>query len=76
LRGLSAFGTTVAAAAQKSAAPSSKAGWVRVTIPIETVKHASGELLKLGVDAQVVEPAELRDRMRQMTQAMAALYRS
>lgn len=75
-RWLSSLGAIVAAAAEKSARPSTRPGWTRVVIPIETVDYSAGELLKLGVEAEVVEPLELRERMRELTQQMAALYQT
>jgi len=74
LRSLSFLGPIVATAAQKSATPTSRPGWTRVTIPIETIEYSSGELLKLGAAAEVLEPTELRERMRHLTQELAALY--
>jgi hypothetical protein len=40
------------------------------------VWHAAAELLRLGAEAEVLAPAELRDRMAELTQAMAARYRT
>ena len=51
------------------------AGWRIAIVPIgKTVWHAAAELLRLGAEAQVLAPAELRDRMAELTQAMAARY--
>jgi predicted DNA-binding transcriptional regulator YafY len=53
------------------------AGWRIATVPIgTTVWHAAAELLRLGAEAEVLAPAELRDRMAELTQAMAARYRA
>jgi nicotine blue oxidoreductase len=38
------------------------------------VAHAETELLKLGAEAQVLEPAELRDRLTRTARALGALY--
>lgn len=51
-----------------------KAGWVRVEIPIESVAHAAGEILRLGPHAEVLAPPELRTRMRELTAEIGALY--
>jgi len=40
------------------------------------VWHAAAELLRLGAEAEVLAPAELRDRMAELTQAMAARYQT
>jgi predicted DNA-binding transcriptional regulator YafY len=65
----------VAEAAERSATPiDSPDGWVRVTVPIESIEHAADQMLRLGADAQVVEPAALKQRVRETVQRLAALY--
>jgi predicted DNA-binding transcriptional regulator YafY len=50
-------------------------GWRIAKIPVgTTVWHAAAELLRLGAEAEVLEPAELRDKMIELTRAMAARY--
>ncbi|WP_229076262.1 YafY family protein [Actinoplanes sp. DH11] len=49
-------------------------GWTTVTLPIESVRHAHAEFLRLGADVEVLEPAELRELMRGSAQAMVTLY--
>jgi predicted DNA-binding transcriptional regulator YafY len=52
-------------------------GWRTATIPIGTTDwHAAAELLRLGPEAEVLAPPELRARMAELTQAMAGRYRS
>jgi predicted DNA-binding transcriptional regulator YafY len=52
------------------------AGWRIAVVPIgKTVWHAAAELLRLGAEAEVLAPAELRDKMAELTEAMAARYR-
>jgi predicted DNA-binding transcriptional regulator YafY len=52
-------------------------GWRIAMVPIgKAVWHAAAELLRLGAEAEVLQPAELRDKMAELTQAMAARYRS
>ena len=52
------------------------AGWRIALVPIgKTVYHAAAELLRLGAEAEVLEPPELREKMAELTQAMAALYK-
>ena len=52
-------------------------GWRIAHVPIgKTVWHAAAELLRLGAEAEVLAPAELRDKMTELTQAMAARYRT
>ncbi|MGN9846009.1 helix-turn-helix transcriptional regulator [Nonomuraea sp. H19] len=62
------------AAAQRSAQPPDADGWTRVTVPIESIEHALGEFLRLGTDAEVLAPAELRDRLCAAAQELAARY--
>lgn len=71
LRGL---GHAFAEAADKTARRDAMPGWQRVTVPIESVAHAAGLLLRLGPQAEVLQPATLRARLAQDTAAMAALY--
>ncbi|VIO81071.1 helix-turn-helix transcriptional regulator [Bradyrhizobium ivorense] len=50
-------------------------GWRTVTMPVgKTVWHAATELLRLGTEAEVLEPRELREKMAEMTAAMAERY--
>ncbi|MEU6644597.1 WYL domain-containing protein [Saccharomonospora sp. NPDC046836] len=39
------------------------AGWIEAVIPTESTEHGYGELLRLGIDVEVVAPAELRQAM-------------
>lgn len=65
---------TVARAAAASATPLGADGWLRVTLPIESVEHAAVELLRLGAEAEVLEPPMLRERMARTAAALAQLY--
>jgi predicted DNA-binding transcriptional regulator YafY len=50
-------------------------GWRIAVIPVgKTVWHAATELLRLGTEAEVLEPSELRAKMAELTGAMAARY--
>jgi predicted DNA-binding transcriptional regulator YafY len=60
--------------ARRTAATPGADGWVRATIPIETIDHAVRELLKLGVETEVLEPPDLRDAMRNAVSALSARY--
>ena len=52
-------------------------GWRIARVPTgKTSWHAASELLRLGAEAEVLEPADLREKMAEMTQAMAARYRA
>ncbi|MCX4987045.1 YafY family protein [Streptomyces sp. NBC_00572] len=49
-------------------------GWVEAVIPTESTEHACGELLRLGVDVEVVAPAELRLAMAETVRFLARAY--
>ncbi|WFU32505.1 YafY family protein [Bradyrhizobium brasilense] len=50
-------------------------GWRLATMPVgKTVWHAATELLRLGAEAEVIAPGELREKMAELTGAMAARY--
>lgn len=75
LRGLQQLGAAVAAAVQASAKRErGRHGWTRVTVPIESVEHASGQLLRLGAEAEVLAPPELRERLAALARAIVARY--
>ncbi|TMR94401.1 helix-turn-helix transcriptional regulator [Nonomuraea basaltis] len=66
----------VVAAAQQTAGPPDEEGWTRVTVPIESIEHALGEFLRLGTDAEVLSPGELRDRLAAAAKVLAERYGS
>jgi len=74
MKQLRALGQAIADAAEQSARADAVPGWQRVTVPIESVEHAVGQLLRLGPDAQVLKPVALRQRLTDTIAAMAALY--
>ncbi|MDF5757407.1 MULTISPECIES: YafY family protein [Streptosporangiales] len=62
-------------AAHRTATPPDPDGWTRVTIPIESVEQALPEFLKLGADAEILTPAELREHIAQTLDALTRIYR-
>ncbi|HEY3687929.1 MAG TPA: YafY family protein [Streptosporangiaceae bacterium] len=60
-------------AARRTAEPDGD-GWTRVTLPMESIGQAASDLLRLGADAEVLAPAELRERVRQMVADLAGVY--
>ncbi|MEU5849508.1 helix-turn-helix transcriptional regulator [Saccharopolyspora shandongensis] len=64
----------VAQAALRTAGTPDADGWTRVTIPIESADQALPELLKLGADAEVLAPAELRERLTTTLDALNRIY--
>ncbi|MDY0742870.1 YafY family protein [Paucibacter sp. R3-3] len=69
------FSSAVAEAARRSAKPDpEREGWSQLRIPIESAEHAAGQLLRLGPDALVLGPKDLRERMVGLAARLAALY--
>jgi predicted DNA-binding transcriptional regulator YafY len=68
------FGPHAARVARESAGPPDAAGWREVTLPVESLEHGAVELLRLGADAEVVAPPELRRRMREAAEGLGRLY--
>ena len=54
------FPPAMSRAARAGAGPPGDDGWLTTTVPIESVRHGHIELLKLGADAEVLDPPELR----------------
>jgi predicted DNA-binding transcriptional regulator YafY len=63
-----------AAAAQSAQVEVDNRRWMRVTVPIESIEHAAGQLLSLGADVEVLAPAQLRDRTGELAMAISELY--
>jgi len=49
-------------------------GWLEAAIPMESLGHATAQLLALGAEVEVLEPPELRERLRETALAVAAVY--
>ncbi|MGS2616708.1 helix-turn-helix transcriptional regulator [Micromonospora sp. LZ34] len=64
----------VAGAAERNAGPPDAAGWVTTAVPIESLTHAHGDLLRLGAEVEVLAPAELRAMLAATAAGLAALY--
>ncbi|WP_433547984.1 helix-turn-helix transcriptional regulator [Streptomyces sp. CA-294286] len=57
-----------------AAEPPDAAGWVRVTLRVESVEVAYTQLLGLGAEVEVLGPEELRGRMAETGRRLAGLY--
>ncbi len=67
----------VAAAAIRTAAnDDADRDWFLITVPIESIEHATDQFLSIGADAEVLEPLALRKRIQNMLAAMVALYKN
>jgi predicted DNA-binding transcriptional regulator YafY len=52
-----------------------KDGRIQLSIPIENIDHAAGQLLRLAPDVEVLEPAELKTAIIKKLRAIAKCYR-
>ena len=49
-------------------------GWAELDIPTEEIGWAAYELARLGPEVEVLAPPELRERIRERVERLAALY--
>jgi predicted DNA-binding transcriptional regulator YafY len=68
------LGPTVVATVARTAGPPDADGWVTATVPVESIEHAVGEIGRLGAEVEVLEPAELRQRMTRTAATLAEFY--
>ena len=68
------FPPEMARLARANAGEPDATGWLLTTVPIESIKHGHLELLKLGADAEVLAPAELRDCFTATARGLASTY--
>ncbi|HYE42852.1 MAG TPA: YafY family protein [Caulobacteraceae bacterium] len=73
LKRLRNLGAAVEAAVD-AAGPADAEGWSEVVIPTESLEHAAGEMFRLGVEAEVLAPPELRTRVGEMARRLAGMY--
>lgn len=71
---LDLLGPLVVEMANKTAGPPDKAGWIRCDIPIEFIEFGVREILRLGVDVEVLSPAALRNALRQTLEQVVRVY--
>jgi predicted DNA-binding transcriptional regulator YafY len=74
LKGLRALSSAVARAVAAAPPPRRKDGRVAVTIPIESVEHACGQLMRLSPQVEVLRPVALRRALVERVLATARLY--
>ncbi|HEY2870515.1 MAG TPA: YafY family protein [Reyranella sp.] len=70
---LERLGATVMDAARETAEAPDDEGWVRVTIPIESIDQAAIDLLMLGTEAEILKPRDLRRRIATAARGMMKL---
>jgi predicted DNA-binding transcriptional regulator YafY len=72
---LELLGPHVVEAAARTAGPADRRGWVTCTLPVEAPEYAVRELMRLGAEAEVLGPPELREAMVAALAATAGRYR-
>lgn len=75
LKRLAKLGAEQARLAVDSARTDPGEGWRELVVPIESIEHAATDFLRLGPEAEVVAPAELREAMRNAAERLGRLYR-
>jgi predicted DNA-binding transcriptional regulator YafY len=66
--------TGAAARAVEATGRTDANGWTRATLPIESIDRAHDEFLRLGTHIEVLEPAELRERIARTVTVLARTY--
>lgn len=67
------LGRARARAAQASSEPDAD-GWRRVSFPMESIQEGAAAMLRLGPEAEALEPPELRAAVSEAARAMHAIY--
>jgi predicted DNA-binding transcriptional regulator YafY len=68
------IGAAGAADVIAQAGPSDADGWLTLTIRLESLWYGESSMLRLGKDAEVIGPPELRERLAATSSEMAARY--
>jgi predicted DNA-binding transcriptional regulator YafY len=71
---LELLGPQVTQSAVKTAAKPDRNGWVRCTLPVESIEFGARELLRLGAGVEVIGPPALRAQIAQTVREIAAMY--
>jgi predicted DNA-binding transcriptional regulator YafY len=69
------WSVTAQRAAERTAGEPDHAGWRSAVIPVESLRHALVEVLKLGPEIEVLAPAELRRSVSEALTAAVDRYR-
>lgn len=76
MRLLELLGPHVVSVAAKTACSPDKRGWVRCTLPIESLEFGVRELMRLGEEVVVLGPAALRAQLAHTAQRIVKLTRA
>jgi predicted DNA-binding transcriptional regulator YafY len=74
LRALRRMSAAVAEAVARTESAPDGDGWLRLTIPIESIDDAARGLLALGPEVEALEPEALRERLAAAARGLARLY--
>ena len=74
LKGLRSLSSAVARAVTAATEPRRRDGRTRVSIPIESIEHATQQILRLSPDVEAVEPPALRQSVRLRLRQTCGLY--
>lgn len=72
---LDLLGPYVVRAAAETASKPDRKGWVRCTLPLESIDFGIRELMRLGDEVRVLGPRELRARLGESAMRMARMHR-
>lgn len=64
----------MAEAALDNARPCEREAWIETEVPIESIEHATRELLRLGDQGEVLAPPALRTALAEALRRAAGLY--
>jgi predicted DNA-binding transcriptional regulator YafY len=73
---LGLLGSHVAEGAQKSRRKPDRHGWIRCTIPVESVAYGVRELMRLGPEVEVLGPPALRAKLKEALAEMLERHRA
>jgi predicted DNA-binding transcriptional regulator YafY len=76
LKGLAQLSAAVAKAVAGAPASRRNDARVRLHVPIESIAHATGQMLRLAPEVEVLEPAALRDAVIERARRIGRLYGS
>ncbi|MFF5207772.1 helix-turn-helix transcriptional regulator [Streptosporangium sp. NPDC000396] len=60
--------------ARASAGEPDGQGWVTVSLPVESLEVAYGQMIRFGPEAEVIDPPELREALAEAAARLRALY--
>lgn len=71
---LEAFMSSFVCAATRISSEPDADGWHMAVIPIGPIRQACGDLLRFGIEAEIMQPKELRAEMAKITALMQVIY--